>query len=326
MKGSTKVANKIFRNFFLWIRSKEFLVFLFFLIVSGFFWGMLAIKEPAEMEMDVIVRLVGKPKSVVVTDIWSDTMKVTVRDKGYNLIGYYFDKVNPIEIRFLSYAKEEGKIVVSNSELTKLLKKNLKRSTEILVVKPEKLEAYYNYGDAKTVKVVFNGEIKEADRYFITNTKITPDSVKVYATKAQLGTIDSVMTQYLRITDISKSENRKVYLKKISGVSCVPNVVTVEVNADVRRDASTEVPIEAINVPDSLTLHFSPKSVTVLYVTGASNLEAISSEDFKVVADYKDIERGMASDKIPLKLNSYPALVKRPRLANDRVEYSIEKR
>ena len=325
MKGSTKVANKIFRNFFLWIRSKEFLVFLFFLIVSGFFWGMLAIKEPAEMELDVVVRLVGKPKNVVVTEIWSDTLKVTVRDKGYNLMGYYVDDVNPIEIRFASYAKDEGKIIVSNSELTKLLKKKLKRSTEILVVKPDKLEAYYNYGEAKTVKVVFNGELKEADKYFITKPKITPDSVIIYATKARLAIIDSVTTQYLRLTDISKNEKRQVFLKKINGVNCVPKEVTVEVNADVRREASTEVPIEIINQPDSITLHIYPSKVFVSYVTGASNLEAISAEDFRVEVDYKDIERGVSSDKIPLKLVSSPAMVKRPRLAFEKVDYSIEK-
>lgn len=325
MKGSTKVANKIFRNFFLWIRSKEFLVFLFFLIVSGFFWGMLSIKEPAEMELDVVVRLVGKPKNVVVTERWSDTLKVTVRDKGYNLMGYYFDDVNPIGIRFASYAKDEGKIVVSNSELTKLLKKKLKRSTEILMVKPEKLEAYYNYGEVKTVKVVFNGELKEADKYFITKPKITPDSVKIYATKAQLAIIDSVTTQYLRITDISKSVKQQVYLKKINGVSCVPNSVTVEVNADVRRDASTEVPIETINVPDSMTLNVYPPKVYVSYVTGSANIEAISAEDFRVVVDYNDIDREMKLEKIPVKLISSPALVKRPRLAVEKVEYSIAK-
>lgn len=325
MKGSTKVANKLFRNFFLWIRSKEFLVFLFFFVVSGFFWGTQAIQEPAEMELDVTVKLVDKPKPVVITEIWPETLKVTVRDKGYNLIGYYFDKVNPIEIRYETYAREDGKIVVSNSDLNKLLKKKLKRTTEVLVIKPDRLEASYNHGGKKKVKVVFNGVLKEADRYFISKVALTPDSVMVYATQDELAKINSVMTQYLSISDISKNETRKVFLKKLKGVKFVPNVVTLEVNADVMRDASTEVPIKAQNVPDSITLNVWPQNVSVSYVTGASNLEAISSEDFEVVVDYKDIEKDNSSDKIQLKLQKSPALVKRPRLASDSVKYSIER-
>ena len=325
MKGSTKVANKIFRNFFLWIRSKEFLVFLFFLIVSGLFWGLLAIKEPAEMEMDVVIKLVDKPSKVIVPE-FPDQVKVTVRDKGYNLIGYYFDKPNPINVRFGTHATTEGKIIVSNSEIIKLIKKQLKRSTDVLVVKPDKLEAYYNYGDGKKVKVVFDGELKVADKYFITKTKLTPESVTVYALNEQLAAIDSVKTKYLRITDISKNEIRKVPLVKMDGVNYKPEMVTFEVNADVRTEGTTEVPIALSNVPENIILHIYPKTVSVSYVTGASNLEAISAEDFDVEVDYKEIERGMKQDSISLKLCKYPALVKRPILSNDSVGYTVEKR
>lgn len=325
MKGSTKVANKMFRNFFLWIRSKEFLVFLFFLIVSGFFWGVLAIKEPAEKDLDIVVKLVGVPKNVVVTDAWPDTLKVTVRDNGYNLIGYYIDKVKPIEIRFASYVREEGKIFVSNSEIIKLLKKSLERSTEIVVVKPDKLEAYYNYGDYKKVKVVFHGNLKAADKYYITKPILTPDSVKVYATQPQLAAIDSIKTQYLRISDISKNVNKHVALQKISGVRCVPNVVTLTVDADVKRDATVDVPIEVVNLPDSIILHVFPSKVAVSYVTGASKINDISPNDFKVVVDYKDLEKEEGRETLPLELRSSPSFVERPSMAFDKVDYSIEK-
>lgn len=323
MKGSTKVANNLFRNFFLWIRSKEFLVFLFFLIVSGFFWGVLAVKEPAEKDLDVIVRLVGVPKNVVVTDSWPDTLKVTVRDNGYNLIGYYLDEVNTIDIRFASYVREEGKIFVSNSEIIKLLKKKLERSTEIVVVKPDKLEAYYNYGDFKKVKVVFNGSLKAADKYYITKPRLMPDSVKVYANQSQLAALDSVKTTYLRISDISKNINERVRLQKISGVRFEPNVVRLTVNADVKRDATIDVPIEVVNVPDSIIVHVFPSKVSVSYVTGSSLIGAINASDFNVVVDYKDVEKGEGT--LPIKLVSKPSFVDRAQMAFNRVDYSIEK-
>ena len=105
-----------------------------------------------------------------------------------------------------------------------------------------------------------------------------------------------------------------------------PEMVTFEVNADVRTEGTTEVPIALSNVPENIILHIYPKTVSVSYVTGASNLEAISAEDFDVEVDYKEIERGMKQDSISLKLCKYPALVKRPILSNDSVGYTVEKR
>ena len=326
MKGSTKVANKIFRNFFLWIRSKEFLVFLFFLIVSGAFWGLLAIKEPAEMDLDIVVELVDPPQGVVVTDPGANSLKVTVRDNGYNLIGYYLNKVKPIKIKLATYAKEESKIVVSNSEIIKLLKKNLERSTEILVVKPDKLEVYYNYGETKRVKVVLDKVPPVDDKYFITKLKIIPDSVSVSASQPQFDAIDSVVIRYRPLSDITKNVTMQLPLQKISGVKFVPNMVTLEVNVDTKRDAVIDVPIEAINVPEGVILNISPSRVQVSFVTGVTNAEAISQEDFSVVVDYNDVETGVGQKEIPVKLRSSTALVKRPRLAFDKVEYSIEKR
>ena len=47
--------------------NKQFLIFLFFLILSGMFWLMMTLNETYEKEICVPVRLVGQPKNVVVT-------------------------------------------------------------------------------------------------------------------------------------------------------------------------------------------------------------------------------------------------------------------
>ena len=63
--------------------NKQFLIFLFFLFLSGMFWLMMTLNETYEKEICVPVRLVGQPKTVVVTTEMVDTVKVMVRDKGY---------------------------------------------------------------------------------------------------------------------------------------------------------------------------------------------------------------------------------------------------
>ena len=57
----------IIRNFlFSWL-NKEFLVFLFFLLLSGIFWLLMTLNETYEKEYYVAVRLSNVPKNIVLT-------------------------------------------------------------------------------------------------------------------------------------------------------------------------------------------------------------------------------------------------------------------
>ena len=66
-----------FRNFLLGNSNKQFLVFLFFLLLSGAFWLFNALNDTYEVEVSVPVRLVKVPRNVVITADPTDTVKVT---------------------------------------------------------------------------------------------------------------------------------------------------------------------------------------------------------------------------------------------------------
>ena len=79
---------KVVRNFLFSSVNKEFLIFLFFLFLSSIFWLMMALNETYEQEIKVPVRLVNVPKNAVLTTEMEDTVRVTVRDKGFTLATY----------------------------------------------------------------------------------------------------------------------------------------------------------------------------------------------------------------------------------------------
>ena len=82
-----QVIQKI-RHFLLILLSKEFLVFLFFLFISGIFWLLMSLNETFEKEVVIPLRMTNIPKNVVVINDISPTLKVTLRDKGYTIGGY----------------------------------------------------------------------------------------------------------------------------------------------------------------------------------------------------------------------------------------------
>lgn len=80
-------------NRFLFNRtSRELLIFLFFLLLSGVFWLILTLNETYEREIKVTMQIKGVPKNVVLTSNETDTLRVTVRDKGWILVRYLYEK------------------------------------------------------------------------------------------------------------------------------------------------------------------------------------------------------------------------------------------
>ena len=70
--------------------NKEFLIFLFFLLLSGAFWLVMTLNETYEREIKIPIHLEGIPSKVIVTSNEEDTLRVTIRDRGYLLFTYMY--------------------------------------------------------------------------------------------------------------------------------------------------------------------------------------------------------------------------------------------
>ena len=133
---------KVVRNFLFSSVNKEFLIFLFFLFLSSIFWLMMALNETYEQEIKVPVRLVNVPKNVVLTTEMEDTVRVTVRDKGFTLATYmYGDMIQPVSVNFSVYAnRQTGYGYVPASDLLKMLSQRFMAQSKIIQVKPDRLD------------------------------------------------------------------------------------------------------------------------------------------------------------------------------------------
>ena len=319
-----KRFKSIIRNSLLRLASKEFLVFLFFLIISGLFWVALTIKEPMEKEISIPFIITNLPKNVVITDTGTDTLRVTVRDDGYNIARLFYSEIKPITADFTKYAKSDGRISLSSSEVMKMVKQRISSSTQVLSVKPERIEAYYNNGDHIKVPVEVYGKVSAADNYFLVKTTITPDSVKIYSTSEILKGITSVKTEYVNLDDIKSNAKTTVRLQRISGVKFEPDVVTVTASADLITERTVEVPISTVGVPEGKMILTFPKQVAVTFVTRSNLADQITGDDFVIEVRYDEIEDS-TQKTLPLHLVKVPQFVKNEKMAVSRVDFLIEK-
>ena len=313
------------RNFLFSSANREFLTFFFFLVLSSIFWLMTALNETYEREVSVPAYLVNVPKNVVITSDMEDTVRVTVRDKGFALLAYiYGEGVRPININFQSFVtRQSGYGVVPSQELMKMVNQRFSGASKVVQVKPDRLDFYYNYGQSRQVPVKMAGIVVPGKSFYLARTRFWPETVTVYGSKQTLDSLRYVKTVPINITNFNDTVVKTVALEKIKGVKIVPNTVRIGLYPDILTEETIEVPVTAVNMPEGKVLRSFPQRVTVNFIVGASMFRSISSDQFAVVVDYNELIEH-PSDNCNIHLRQCPQGVRNARLQMTQVDYLIE--
>ena len=316
---------RIVRNFLFSSVNKEFLIFLFFLVLSSFFWLIMTLNETYEQEICVPVRLVNVPKNAVLTTNIEDTVRVTVRDKGYTLASYiYGDRIQPISVNFAAYAnRQTGYGSVSAADLLKMTSSRFTGASKVTQIKPDHLDFWFNYGLSRRLPVRMSGYVVPGKSYYLARTRFWPDMVTVYASRHTLDSLQYVKTVPINIVNFGDTVIQTVALEKIKGVKIVPNVVRIGLYPDILTEESIDVPVKAVNMPEGKVLRTFPSRVKVSFTVGASMFRGITPEQFSVVVDYNELMEH-PSDKCNIYLKAYPHSVRNARLQIQQVDYLIE--
>lgn len=319
-----RASMRLIRSFLFSRANKEFLLFLFFLFISGGFWLLMTLNESYEQEIAIPVRITNVPKDVMLTSDEVDTVRVTIRDKGTQLITYLYGEKVRLKINFRNYDRGNGTGFVPAADLQKLIQQRLSMSAKISAIKGEGLHIFYNTGTSKRVPVRWSGHVTPEHMYFISHVDYSPDSVTIYASEHMLDSIKSVFTEPLNYTGFRDTLSISCRLQKMKGVKIVPNRLNITFFTDVLTEESIEdIPVEGINMPEDKVLRTFPSRVTVSFVTGVNNYRNLKASDFRVVADYNEI-MAHPSEKCNLHLQRTPSGISRATLLTTQADYLIE--
>ena len=295
------------------------------MVLSGIFWLITTLNETYEKEFTIPVSIANIPKNAVLTSADTDTIKVTIRDKGFALFSYQFgDVLKKIRPSFRTYSRNNGMGVVPASDLKKLIAQQLSSTSVITAVKPDKLEFYYNYGNKKRVPLRWSGRVIPEELYYISRVDYSPDSVTIYASDEKLDSISMIYTEPLNYANFRDTLVAHCEVAKIKGVKIVPDQVKVTFVTDLLTEERIEgIPIQCLNIPEGKVLRTFPAKVAVKFVTGASIYRTLRPEDFTVYADYEEI-RKHPTEKCRIFIKDVPRGISRARLEVSMVDYLIE--
>lgn len=314
------------RSFLLAKKSREFLIFLFFVFVSFSFWLLQVLNDDYETELSIPLRMKNVPENVVLTSDLPTELKIGVKDRGTVLVNYLLGQtLYPVVLDFAEYADKGSQVRIPSVTLNKRIASQLNQSTKLSTIKPDTLELIYTRGQGKKVPVKLRGEVKAERQFYISDIVYSPDSVMVYAPKEILDTITSAYTEALYIEQISDTTRHRVGLMPVKGAKFTPSSNDVTFLVDMYSEKSVEVPVHGINFPEDEVLRTFPSKVHVTFQIGLTQFKNVTADDFVVVVDYKKLQESKGDKCKPILVQS-PSIVNHVRVNPQEIEYIIEQK
>jgi len=279
--------------------KKRILLFSVFLLISASIWFLNALSKNYTSDLEYPLVYTDFPEDKVFVGELPGHLDLQINAHGYALIRYrMFRKPVPISFDVSDYNLSRGKDSSSAYILTRYLKDHISRQLDtelqLLEIKPDTL--YFQFANKVTrmlrIQADFNYTI--VNQFTIKDgIMLTPDSVEVTGPDLILDTLAFISTESLELGELTKNYEDKVRLNQKPDL--VYNITRVECFIELERftELQVAVPIEVLNLPDSILLQTFPSSIKVNCVVGLSNFDRTESYPFRAVVDYEKIEEGV---------------------------------
>lgn len=318
------MISKFLRNCFSRIWNKQFLIFLFFLMLSTAFWLFQTLNETYEQDFSIPVKLKNVPENVVITTELPKTVQLRLRDKGVALLNYSYGKdFSPVVIDYNNYANSNGHVRILSGDVLKQVVSSLAPGTQVVSLRPDTLEFFYNFGLRKRVPVRVQGDIRTGHIYHLSDIRLSQDSVTVYASKSLLDTITGAYLRPIHLRNMTDTTVITTNIQPIKGAKFEPSEITISLFVDRLVEKTVSVPIQWVNFPATKTLRTFPSKVNVTFQVGMGMYRQITADNFVLVVNYEELLEN-TGNTCRISLKTIPPGVSHVRISPQEVEYVIE--
>ena len=271
-------------------------MFSVFLLISASIWLLNALSKNYTTVIEYPLVYTDFPEDKVSAGDLPGHLDLQINSHGYALLRYkLFRKPVPISFNVSEYNLNRGQDSSRAHILTRYLKEPIARQLpaelQLLAIAPDTL--HFRFAGKVTRMLKIKPDFRfSIDKQFTIKDEIllTPDSVEVTGPDIILDTMAYVYTEGLDLGELTKNYTDKVRLDQ--EVELTYNVSRVDCSIELERftELQVSVPIEVLNMPDSIILRTFPSTVKISCKVGLSKYERIESYPFRAVVDYEDIE------------------------------------
>ena len=313
--------------------DRKFLVFLFFLVLSTMFWFLNELSKDTTTLITYPVKYNNIPGNKVLVKELPDEFNLLVQAPGFSLLKRKMvGRLTPIIFDISDYSynifsdgSASNFFILTSSSLARV-NQQFGSDLKVLDISPDTLVFEFDERIRKKVPVKINTDVEFGQQYMI-GGKITsqPDSVIISGPGVVIDTIEWVKTQSQKFTSVDQDIRKNISLVPIENVDFSTRKVFVKVPVERFTEARFSVPVNVVNIPDTLKLKTFPGSINVTCRVPLNDYDKLTVNLFRAIVDYS-VVNGNYSNKIKVRLSSVPEYVTNIQIYPISVEFIVEKK
>lgn len=293
-----------------------------FVCIAFVFWLLLSLDNEVQRDFDVPLSVTDCPDSVTVISGIPPSISVSVKAKGSQLLRFLWAKqLPPFKLKFTEYLRNNSQFYVNRSRLDGKLREYFGGGVQIVTCRPDSLKMVFTSRPGQKLPLKISADVHPKLQYIVSGQiTASTDSVTVYSLNGIPNNLKEIQTEPLIKNDLKDTTRFEVKIKPLAGMRIVPNVVTVTVPVEPLIVKKRTVTVEAVNVPENVSIVLFPGSVEISYLVPMSDYS--TEVPIKVYADYNVTAQKVT--RLPLTVSMQPGIAHNVSLAVDSVEYILE--
>ncbi|MCT4646801.1 MAG: YbbR-like domain-containing protein [Carboxylicivirga sp.] len=288
------------------------LIFLVFLFLSACFWVLNALqKDDYTTEVSFPVKFINVSDNEIIKGSTKRELSLKIRGGGFKIFRYHLRQqfsVKTVDLSQLSRTTLHGVegANLNTREYYKLIQGKLATGLELVSITPDTLFIPLIEKKSKKVPVKIDAKLSFDQQCQLSGpVLLVPDSVVITGPEATLDTMAFVSTRLLEYEKLGDTIVRNVLLNEVEGVDFITKRINITFPVEPFTEANINVPILAINLPDSLQLKTFPPQIDVSYNIGLSKpLYAV--DDFNAIIDFSSIDINQLPSRLKVRMNKSP--------------------
>lgn len=312
---------------------KRALIFLFFLALSVVFWLLTALSKNYTTSIEYPVRYRNVPQDKILVGDLPESLLIKVNAHGYSILRNKLSaRYIPISISLNDFTlkpmpgSDTASFYLETRATRDRIASQLSSEFGIIDIDPDTL--YFRFAKLKTKKVRVEPRLEyQLDKQLILKNPISssPDSVLVSGPDFIVDTLRQVRTEHISGGLIRRNMDEEAKLEKLSNLYFERSNVLVTAEVEKYTEKLLKIPVEVINVPDSLIIRTFPYFVELSCQVGLSKFEKLQPTMFRATADLNDVQLTQGT-RLNVRLTRQPDFVMNVRYSPNNVEYLIERK
>ncbi|MBN2167466.1 MAG: hypothetical protein JW717_14415 [Marinilabiliaceae bacterium] len=320
----------IFYFFESFMKNKNVLLFVFFLLLSTTFWLLNSLRKNYVTTVSCPIHFENLPDDKLISGDMSEKLKIKIRGNGFILLSYKLSgKLNSIPVNFkymrrFSNGHTKGAFLLAEN-LESLISSELNKDIELLEIDPDTIVVGLQNRKKRMVPVLLNADLSYQGSYLQSGKIIIdPGIIEVAGPENFIDTLKNIKTEMLTLQGISDSVFLVVNLIVPSWCEIKQSKVSITIPVESYTESRFRIPISVSGLPQNYSIKTFPSEIDLSCLVAIGQFERVKPDNFTAEVDLTGVDIS-SQQRLKVKIIASPEFVYSVKYEPIFVDFLIEK-